>query len=60
VTLTDWVRQTLHAAAWRHAEGDTARKLAVVREAARHAYPTADVEPMLDELEAGFSRRLPR
>ena len=30
------------------------RKLAVVREAARHAYPAGDVDSMLAEIERGY------
>jgi hypothetical protein len=37
--------------------GDAARKLAVVREGARHSYPAPDIEQMLAEIERGYSAR---
>lgn len=33
---------------------DVDRKLAAVREAVEHAYPTADVEEMLGDIERGY------
>lgn len=59
MTLAEWVRQTLRAAARQEPEGDPGKKLAVVREAATHAYPTADIGQMLEEIEAGYGRDLP-
>lgn len=54
MTVAEWVRQALRRA--RNAEPETAphRKLAVVREAARGAYPTADLHRMLDDIERGY------
>ena len=54
MTVAEWVRQTLRAA--RVSEPRTApnRKLAVVREAARSSYPTADIDVMLAETERGY------
>ncbi|HVL98025.1 MAG TPA: hypothetical protein VM324_01890 [Egibacteraceae bacterium] len=54
MTLSEWVRQTLRTARRQHAEGDTSRKLAVVRAAASHRFPTADIDQMLDEIERGY------
>ena len=34
---------------------DAKRKVAVVREAARGAYPTADINQMLSEIERGYT-----
>ncbi len=34
---------------------DTKRKIAMVREAARGSYPTADIDQMLAEIERGYS-----
>ena len=56
VLLSDWVRQTLRAAR-ADSPGDPARKLAIIRAAAYHAFPTADVEQMLAEIESGRSAR---
>ena len=57
LTVSEWVRQALREQ--RRAEPLRAqdRKLSVVREAAEHAYPTADVDEMLDEIEAGYLGR---
>ena len=53
MTSSEWVRQALRKA--RHTEplGDAKKKLAVVRRAAAHAYPTADIDQMLAEIERG-------
>lgn len=49
VTTAEWVRRSLRAA--REAEGgsSTADKLAAIRRATAHSYPTADIEQMLAE-----------
>jgi hypothetical protein len=54
LTVADWVRQALRAA--RHAEvtRQPGRKLDAIRQAARHQYPTADVEEMLREIQRGY------
>lgn len=54
VTVADWVRQALRQAQRHEPSGDPDRKLAAVRSAARHAYPTADVQQMLAEIESGY------
>jgi hypothetical protein len=53
LTTSEWVRQSLRAAR-ADSPGDPARKLAAVRAAAGHSFPTADVEPMLAEIESGY------
>jgi len=55
LTLAEWVRQALRAAR-RTQPGDGAdHKLAVVRAAAAHAFPTADIDAMLAEIERGYA-----
>lgn len=55
MTVAAWVRETLRAARLREPEGDTAAKLAAVRAAGRHAFPTADsVEEMNAEIQRGY------
>jgi hypothetical protein len=54
VTVAAWVRSVLRAARRREPLGDAARKLDVVRAAARHAFPTADIEQMQAEIERGY------
>jgi hypothetical protein len=34
--------------------GDSAKKLALIRAAARYAYPTADIDQMVAEIERGY------
>ena len=57
MTVSEWVRTVLREG--RQAEpGATARtKLEVVRAAAEHAFPVADVERMLEEIESGYRGR---
>jgi hypothetical protein len=59
MTLAEWVRQALRAASREEPIGDRDKKLAVVREAATHGYPTADVEQMLDDIESGYRGTAP-
>jgi hypothetical protein len=54
LTVSEWVRQSLRAARLGQPSGDTAKKLQVVRAAAKHTFPTADIDQMLGEIEAGF------
>lgn len=50
-----WVREALAQARRRETAGDVEKKLQAVREAARHDFPTADIETMLSEIERGYS-----
>ena len=54
LTVSEWVRQALRQARRTAGGGDSARKLAVVRSATRHAFPTADIEEMLAQIESGY------
>lgn len=54
VTVAEWVRQALRLARRQEPTGDLDRKLAAVRGASRHAFPSGDVEQMLDEIEQGY------
>ena len=54
LTLSAWVRRTLHEARGRQPRGDLGGKLAAVRAAARHDFPTADPDQMLAEIESGY------
>ena len=55
LTVAEWVRQALRAARQQAPVYDIEKKLQVVREAAGHTYPTADVDDMLDEISRGQS-----
>lgn len=60
LTVAAWVRKTLREARQRVPLGDAAAKIAVVRTAARHAFPTADtVADMNREIERGYSAPVP-
>ena len=54
LSIAAWVRQALAVARRKEPLGDGAKKLDIIRAAARHSYPTADIEPMLDEIERGY------
>ena len=55
LTVSNWVRQALHAAQREYPEADIGGKVQAVREAATHSYPTADIDGMLKEIEQGYS-----
>lgn len=54
MTVAEWVRQTLRAARRRAPGRDARRKLEAVRAAARHEFPTADIDRMVAEIERGY------
>ena len=54
LTLSEWVRQKLRRAERNEASGSVDRKLAAIRAAARHDFPTADIDRMLREIESGY------
>lgn len=54
LSIAAWVRQALALARRREPLGDTGKKLDVIRAASRHTYPTADIEHMLEQIEAGY------
>lgn len=55
MTVSEWVRRTLRRARSEEPATDVGAKLEVVRSAARHDYPTADVPQMLREIQAGYA-----
>ncbi|MGH9510622.1 MAG: hypothetical protein ACRD2U_00650 [Terriglobales bacterium] len=58
MSLAEWVRQALDLARRREPFGDAGKKLEIIRAAARHEYPSADVESMLAEIESGYATGL--
>ncbi|HEV2416604.1 MAG TPA: antitoxin [Terriglobia bacterium] len=54
MSLAEWVRQALALAQRREPTGEVAKKLAVIRSAARLDYPTSDIGRMLAEIELGY------
>jgi hypothetical protein len=55
MTTAEWVRRSLRAARDAESGADVGQKLAAVRTAAGHSFPTADIETMLDEIERGYA-----
>lgn len=55
MTTSEWVRQALRAVRRTEPQGDVKKKLEVVRVAARHEFPTADIDRMLGEIEQGYA-----
>jgi hypothetical protein len=53
MSIAEWVRQALVLARRQEPSGSVSQKLEAIRAAARHSYPTADVDKMLAEIEAG-------
>jgi len=54
MTLAEWVRQALRVAYRQEPLGDRDKKLAAVRTAASHEFPTADIDQMLAEIASGY------
>jgi hypothetical protein len=54
MTIAEWVRQALSEARRREPLGDVEKKLAAVRAAVRHEFPTGDIDTMLAEIEQGY------
>lgn len=57
LSVSEWVRQALRRARTERPAHDRVRKLAAVRAAARHDFPTADIAEMNAEIEAGYHAR---
>jgi hypothetical protein len=53
-TTAAWVREALRVARDTAAYPETGRKLRAIREAAGHAYPSAEIEDVLAEIERGY------
>ncbi len=54
VTVAEWVRQALRAARRHEPLGDAGKKIEVIRAAARHSFPTSEIDEMLAEIERGY------
>lgn len=54
MTTAEWVRQALRAARRAKSGVATRKKLDVVRAAVRHAFPSPDIDQMLEETERGY------
>ena len=54
MSIAEWVRQALAHARRREPIGDVEKKLAAVRAAVKHEFPTGDIETILAEIEQGY------
>ena len=54
MSIAEWVRQALVQARRSEPSREVASKLEVIRTAARMDFPTADIDPMLEEIERGY------
>lgn len=54
VSVAEWVRRAIAAAKSGQPKGSQSRKLEAVRLAIQYSFPTADIDQMLNEIEAGY------
>lgn len=54
VTVSEWVRRALKESRRQMASGEPSRKLAAVRAAAKHSFPSGSIQQMLSEIEQGY------
>ena len=54
MSSAEWVRQALALARRSEPQGDFEKKLQVVRAAAKHDFPTGDIDTILAEIEQGY------
>jgi len=57
MSIAEWVRHALSLAQRRESSSDPGKKLEVVRAAATHDFPTAEIDAMLAEIESGYLGR---
>jgi hypothetical protein len=55
MSIAEWVRQALELARRREPSSDIGKKLDAIRAAARHNFPSGDIEAMLAEIESGYN-----
>jgi hypothetical protein len=56
LTVSEWARQALRWARRREPLTGSDRKLATIRSAVRHEFPTDDIDTMLEQIEHGYTR----
>lgn len=54
MSIAEWVRQALDLARRQEPVGGIGKKLEVIRAAAQHDYPVADIDVILEEIEKGY------
>lgn len=55
LTVSEWVRQSIREATARQTTGRSGAKLSAIAVAVDYAFPTADIEVMLDEIEHRYA-----
>lgn len=56
LTFSQWAREAMSAEQRHSSEGSIDAKLAAVRRAVSHDFPEVDIDTMLGEIEAGYTR----
>ena len=59
MTVAEWVRQALRSAGQSEPLREASKKLEAVRAAARHSFPTGDIDQMLGDVEKGYVGQAP-
>ena len=54
LTVGEWVRRALRDARAQRPTSDPETKLKAIRRGAQYAFPTADIEQMLSEIDRGY------
>ena len=54
MSLAEWVRRALVHARRQQPDTSSSKKLEAIARAVQHEFPTADIEHMLEEIEAGY------
>ena len=54
MSIAQWVREALERARREEPSGSITHKLQAVRAAARHEFPSGDIERILAEIESGY------
>jgi esterase/lipase superfamily enzyme len=54
ISIAEWVRRALVLARRREPMGDVGKKLEIIRAAAKHDFPTGDIDTRLAEIEKGY------
>lgn len=57
MSVAEWVRQALATACQRESLADIDKKIAVIRAALHHDFPSGGIEHMLAQIERGYTRQ---
>jgi hypothetical protein len=57
MTIAQWVRQAISAARRVEPAGNANAKIAAIRAATQHSFPTADIDAMLRDIDSGYGAR---